>query len=108
MTEHVIYILSGNQACAEKGPVFMGVTPHLTPCLRRHRAGRVSRVEFRLDRLIYTEKFTCSFKADARLRALKSASREWLDALITASNPNWESLDVQETCFQPIEMSQAA
>ena len=89
----------------------MRVTPHLTDCLRRHRAGKVSRAEFRLDRLVYTESFSCSFKADARLRALKSASREWIGALISASNPTWEdveNLDVQESRVQPIEMSQAA
>ena len=91
----------------------MGVTPHLTACLRRHRAGKVSRAEFRLDRLVYTESFSCSFKADARLRALKSASREWISALISASNPTWqnldaENLDVQESRVAPIEMSQAA
>lgn len=104
MTEHVIYILSGNQP----GPVFMGVTPNLTQCLRRHRAGKVSRAEFRIDRLVYTETFACSFQADARLRALKSASRQWLDALITASNPAWKNIEVQEPRFLPIEMAHAA
>ena len=109
MIEHVIYILSGNQP----GPIFMGVTANLGHCLRRHRAGKISRVEFRIDQLVYTETFTCSFKADARLRALKSASREWLDALITSSNPTWENFDIEkcdvkEGGFTPIEVSQAA
>ena len=104
MTEHVIYILSGHQL----GPVFIGVTPKLAPCLRRHRAGKVSRAEFRIDRLVYTEIFSCSYKADARLRALKSASQQWLNALISASNPTWENIEVQEPRFLPIEIARAA
>lgn len=99
MTEHVIYILSGQG----RGPLFVGVTHDLTTSLRRHRAGKVSRPEFRIDRLVYTERFDCSFKADARRLALKAASFEWLQALISSQNPTWQSL-----AHAPIEVAQAA
>lgn len=104
MTEHVIYILSGQ----DKGPIFMGVTTDLPRCIRRHRAGKVSRAEFRIDRLVYTESFGCSYQADARLRALKGASREWLYALITASNPAWENCDVHANANLLIKIPKAA
>jgi len=81
----------------------MGVTSALGPCLRQHRSGKVSHVKFRIDRLVYTEIHTCSFKADARLRALKSGSRDWLNALINSKNPAWQDL-----APAPIKMPQAA
>jgi len=99
MIEHSIYILAGET----KGPVFINVTSALEPCLRRHRSGKVSHMQFRIDRLVYTESYACSFKADARLRALKSGSREWLDALISSKNPAWQDL-----LPAPIKISQAA
>jgi len=99
MTEHVIYILSGQG----RGPLFVGASHDLATCLRRHRSGKVSRPEFRIDRLVYTERFTCSFKADARRRALKAASFEWLEALISSQNPTWQTLP-----DAPIEVARAA
>jgi len=109
MTEHVIYILSGpsntspNIPIGGRGPVFIGVTHDLATCLRRHRSGKVTRPEFRIDRLVYTERFACSFKADARHRALKTASCEWLYALISSQNPTWQDL-----AAAPIERFKAA
>jgi len=104
MTEHVLYILSGpSNISMGRGPVFIGVTSDLTSCLRKHRSGKVSRAEFRIDRLVYTERFSCSFKADARRRALKSASQEWVDALICSQNPAWQDLSIA-----PIEEAKAA
>ena len=99
MTKHVIYILSGEM----RGPVFIGASRDLERCLRRHRSGKVSRPEFRLDRLIYTERFDCAFKADQRRQALKTASREWLDRLILSQNPTWQDL-----LAAPIKIPQAA
>ena len=99
MTEHIVYILSG----AQPGPIFINSTPDLLRRVTQHRAGRIRQSQFRIDRLIYVEHFTCAFKAEARVRALKSASREWLDALITSRNPSW-----QELLPARIEESQAA
>ena len=99
MSEHIVYILSG----AQPGPVFINSTPDLLRRMTQHRSGRIKQSQFRIDRLVYVERYDCAFKADARVSALKSASREWLDALITARNPTW-----QELLPAPIEGVQAA
>ena len=49
------------------------------------------------------ERFDCAFKADVRRKALKSASREWLEALILSQNPTWQDLSAA-----PIQVPQAA
>ncbi len=99
MTEHIVYILSG----AQPGPVFINSAPDLLRRVTQHRAGRIRQAQFRIDSLVYVEHYDCAFKADARVRALKSASREWLDALITSRNPSW-----QELLPAPIEKAQHA
>jgi len=60
--------------------------------MTQHRSGKVSHAAFRIDRLVYTESYSCGFKAEARMRALKSSSREWLDALISSKNASWQEL----------------
>jgi putative endonuclease len=99
MSEHIVYILSG----AQPGPVFINSTPDLLRRMAQHRSGKIRQSQFRIDRLVYIESYDCAFKAQARVRALKSASREWLDALITARNPTW-----QELLSATIEGSKAA
>lgn len=88
MSEHIVYILSG----AQPGPVFINSTPDLLQRVTQHRSGKIRQAQFRIDRLVYVEHFDCAFKADARVRALKTASREWLDALVTSRNPSWQEL----------------
>lgn len=88
MSEHIVYILSG----AQPGPVFINSTPDLLRRMAQHRSGRIRQSQFRIDRLVYVESYNCAFKAEARVRALKSASREWLDALITSRNASWQEL----------------
>jgi putative endonuclease len=88
MSEHIVYILSG----AQPGPVFINTTPNLLRRVTQHRSGRIKQSQFRIDRLVYVESYDCAFQAQARVRALKAASREWLDALITSRNPSWEEL----------------
>ena len=88
MSEHIVYILSGIQP----GPVFIGATPDLLQRVTQHRSGRIKQSQFRIDRLVYVEPYDCAFKAEARVRALKSASRQWLDALITSRNAEWQDL----------------
>ncbi len=88
MTKHIVYILSG----AQPGPVFINSTADLLRRVTQHRSGRIKQSQFRIDRLVYVESYDCAFKAQARVRALKTASREWLDALITSRNPSWQEL----------------
>jgi len=71
--------------------------------MTQHRSGKIRQSQFRIDRLVYVESHDCAFKAAARVRALKTASREWLDALITSRNPSW-----QELLPAPIEETKAA
>lgn len=93
MTEHIVYILSGAQPFSHSsGPVFINATPDILRRMTQHRSGRIKQPQFRIDRLVYVESYDCAFKAEARVRALKSASREWLDALITSRNPDWNDL----------------
>ena len=88
MSEHIVYILAG----AQPGPVFINSTPDLLRRMAQHRSGKIRQSQFRIDRLVHVESYECAFKAQARVKALKSASREWLDALITARNPSWQEL----------------
>ncbi|MDA8708341.1 hypothetical protein N9M10_03110 [Hellea sp.] len=88
MSEHIVYILSG----AQPGPIFINSTPDLLRRMTQHRGGKIKQSQFRIDRLVYVERYDCAFKADARVRALKSASREWLDALVTSHNAGWDDL----------------
>jgi len=99
MSKHIVYILSG----AQPGPVFIDAVPDLLRRMTQHRSGKIRQSQFRIDRLVYVETHQCAFKAQARVRALKSASREWLDALISSRNPTW-----QELLPAPIESAQAA
>ena len=87
---HRRYILSG----AGRGPLFVGATADLPARLRQHQTGRVSHPRFRIDRLVYTERYDCALKAAARAKALKQASPEWLEALISAQNPTWQTLEI--------------
>ena len=88
MSEHIVYILSG----AQPGPVFINSTPDLLRRMTQHRSGRIKQSQFRIDRLVYVERYDCAFKADARVRDLKTASREWLDSLISSRNVGWDDL----------------
>lgn len=88
MSEHIVYILSG----AQPGPVFIDSTPDLLQRMTQHRSGKIRQAQFRIDRLVYVESYKCAFKAEARVRALKTASWEWLDALITSRNAGWNDL----------------
>ena len=99
MSKHALYILSGRLP----GPVFIGAASDLPRRLRQHSCGKVSHPRFRIDRLVYTETYDCAFKAKARARALRTASRQWLDALISSKNPAW-----QELGNAPIVEAQAA
>ena len=83
MTKHAVYILSGRSF----GPVFIASTSELEKRLAQHRSGKVSQSQFRIDRLVYTERYDCALKAASRVTALKSASREWLEALVRSQNP---------------------
>lgn len=88
MKKYYVYILSGQNY----GPIFMETTSKLTGRMKAHKSGYLSENNFRIDQLVHIEQFDSSKSANLRLKALKSASREWVDALIERNNPNWFDL----------------
>lgn len=93
MTHHYTYILSGPTAKAGfGGPVFIGTTRNLKTRLTQHRFGRASVEAFRIDQLVYIERHKSLEAATTRAEKLKTASREWIDALVERKNPDWRDL----------------
>lgn len=88
MKKYYAYILSGQNY----GPVFIETTSDLLGRMKAHRAGHLSQETFRIDQLVYIEQFDSSQAASQRVKALKSASREWIDALVERKNPHWNDL----------------
>ena len=82
------YILSGQNY----GPIFIEAVENISPRIAQHKRGRLSVDAFRIDRLVYVEKHESLHAAQMRVKALKSASREWVDALIERRNPDWTDL----------------
>ncbi len=97
MTKHIVYIVTTQTY----GPIFIGHTSDLLFRMTQHRTGGARSAAMRIDRLVYTESYDCPFQARKRVKALKAASREWIDALISAKNPTWQSLmaaPIQDLC----------
>ena len=97
MQEHIVYILSNHLNDVKgfnksRGPIFIGETSDLLYRMTQHRSGRPSLPAFTIDRLVYVERYACPYKAKTRAAALKTASREWVDALISSNNPMWQEL----------------
>ncbi|WP_371397637.1 GIY-YIG nuclease family protein [Fretibacter rubidus] len=88
MKHHYLYILSG----PSHGPIYIGTTRNLAQRLTQHRIGRSKIDAFRIDRLVYIERYPTIEAATERAKALRGASREWVDALITRKNPDWRDL----------------
>ncbi len=87
---HIVYILAGNT----NGPIFIDAASDLPTRLKQHKSGKLRDDRFRIDQLVYVEAYDCVLKAKTRAKALKTASREWLDRLISSRNPNWQDLSV--------------
>lgn len=88
MKNYYLYILSGR----EYGPIFIEVTSDLKARMKSHKAGHLSQNAFRIDQLVHIEHFSNRKGAEDRMKALKTASREWVDALIERQNPYWYDL----------------
>lgn len=92
MTHHYLYILSGQNTHQDRGPIFIGTTRNLARRVSQHRMGRAAVEAFRIDRLVYVERFNSIEAATDRADALRHASREWVDALVGRKNPDWRDL----------------
>jgi len=88
MKNYYLYILAGQA----QGPIFMEVTSDLLSRMKSHKSGYLSQTAFRIDQLVHIEQFSTYTSAKKRVEALKSASREWVDALIERKNPHWIDL----------------
>ena len=88
MKNYYLYILAGR----DYGPVYIDITSSLAERMKQHCDGHLSQSSFRIDRLVHVEKFSTEQAAYARAKALKAASREWLDALVGRKNPHWIDL----------------
>ena len=88
MKKYYVYILSGQTY----GPIFIETTSDLMGRMKAHRAGKLSHSNFRIDQLVHIEQFDSGLAASQRMKALKSASREWIDALIERDNPHWNDM----------------
>ena len=91
MTDHYVYILTG-QDC---GPIVIETTSDLKARVKEHKCGHLTQAVFRIDRFVYVERYDTASMAEDRMRALRSASREWINALIERRNPNWIDLAEQ-------------
>ena len=99
MKNYYLYILGGQ----DYGPIFIESVQDLIGRILAHKRGHLSVEAHRIDRLLYVEKFTSKEAAEAKVKALQSASRAWIDALIERQNPDW--LDLAVTSASPSKIA---
>ena len=87
---YIVFALAGQRA----GPVSIEMTDDLVTRLRQQKMGRLSQSQFRLDRLVYVEEFSCAVKAKRRAESLRRTSIDWLLSFLLSRNPNWRDLSV--------------
>ncbi|MBO2008421.1 GIY-YIG nuclease family protein [Hymenobacter negativus] len=89
-----VYILT-NQT---QTTLYIGVTNDLTRRLYEHSTGRGDAEKFtgryQIDLLVYFETLPDATQAIAREKQLKGWTRRKKDALITAFNPTWKAIDL--------------
>lgn len=85
-----VYIL----ASAPYGTLYVGVTNNMARRLYEHREGQGSAFcrAYRVERLVYTERFEDISNAIRREKRLKKWLRRWKIELIERQNPRWEDL----------------
>jgi len=88
MTDHYLYILTSQ----DLGPLFIEATSNLKNRMKEHKSGHLSQAAFRIDKLVYVERYDSAAKAASRVESLRRASREWVQALIERQNPGWIDL----------------
>lgn len=91
MTEsYFVYILASRY----RGTLYVGVTNDLSRRVGEHKAGHVPGFtkRYKIDRLVYSEKYSSILEARARERVLKRWRRQWKFDLIEAENPRWLDL----------------
>lgn len=76
------------------GVLYIGVTADIAARVHQHRNRQGSSFcrRYNCTRLVLTEEHATIEEAIAREKALKAWRREWKDALIETSNPDWLDL----------------
>ncbi|WP_236668672.1 GIY-YIG nuclease family protein [Hymenobacter rubidus] len=89
-----VYILTNTSRTV----LYIGVTNDLTRRLYEHSTGRGDANKFtgryQADLLVYFEQLPDAGQAIAREKVLKGWSRAKKDALVTAFNPEWKTIDL--------------
>lgn len=85
-----VYIISNKK----NGTIYIGYSNDLGKRMKRHRKGRGSKFakRYKLDKLVYYEKFNFPMPAIRREKQLKKWNRQWKINLINDFNPNWDDL----------------
>lgn len=96
MKESFVYIITNKK----NGTLYIGVTSDLIKRIYEHKnkifEGFSSK--YKLDKLVYFEKFDDIYNAINREKILKTWKRSWKKDLIEKQNPDW--LDLYYTLFQ--------
>ena len=90
-----VYILANKS----RSVLYIGVTSNLSDRLEQHVNNTDTKAftkRYNVHDLIYFEEFSCVEEAIAREKQLKGWTRKKKDALISASNPNLETLETPQ------------
>ena len=89
---YFVYIMSNRSKT-----LYTGITGNLIQRVRRHKLGIASRftTKYRLDRLMYFERFEDVHNAIEREKEIKGWLRVKKIALIVAVNPAWRDLSLE-------------
>lgn len=77
------------------GTIYIGVTDNLINRVMEHKSGFYDNsftYKYKLDSLVYYEKFNTIEEAMNRERQLKKWNRNWKIRLIIENNPDWNDL----------------
>lgn len=98
-----VYILS-----SKSRRIYTGVTNDVERRVREHKEGRIEGFtrRYRINRLVYFERFHYVKNAIAREKEIKSLDRAKRVALIEAMNPTWS--DLSEEWGKPAKFGAAA
>jgi putative endonuclease len=93
MTEFFVYILASRY----RGTMYVGVTNDLSRRMGEHKSGAVPGFtkRYKVDRLVYCERYVSILEARNRERVLKRWRRDWKFELIEAGNRDWTDLTSQ-------------
>ena len=74
--------------------LYIGVTTDLPRRIIEHKSGEIKGFsqKYKTDKLIYAEQFLDIETAIQREKAMKKWNRQWKDALIARSNPQWNEI----------------